>query len=67
MVFLLPMNVEFFKIDGVYMEREIPVSEAVKTFWKAALHDAFWEKPGADLVHHQEGLEWLNKNTKYAS
>jgi len=46
---------------------EIPVSEAVKTFWKAALHDAFWEKPGADLVHHQEGLEWLNKNTKYAS
>ena len=51
--------------DGInfYMEREIRLSEAVKTFWKAALLDAYWEKPGTDLVHHQEGLEWLNKHT----
>ena len=51
------------QFDGVYMEREVPVSEAVKTFWKAALHDAYWEKPGAYLIHHREGLEWLNKHT----
>jgi hypothetical protein len=51
------------QFDGVYMEREIRLSEAVKTFWKAALLDAYWEKPGTDLVHHQEGLEWLNKHT----
>ena len=51
------------QFDGVYMEREIPVSEPIKTFWKAAMLDAYWEKPGVDLINHQEGLEWLNKHT----
>ena len=51
------------QFDGAYMEREIPVSDTIKEFWKAAIIDAYWEKPGADLVQHQEGLEFLNKHT----
>jgi hypothetical protein len=30
------------QFDGAYMDREVPVSDTVKAFWNAALHDAFW-------------------------
>ena len=53
------------QFDGVYMEREVPVSETVKTFWKAALHDAYWEKPGVELVSRQAGLDFFASHTKY--
>jgi hypothetical protein len=48
------------------MDREVPVSDTVKAFWNAALHDAFWEKPGVELVSHQTGMEFFASNTKYA-
>jgi hypothetical protein len=51
------------QFDGVYMEREIPVSDQVVAFWKAAVFDAYWEKPGQELLHHQEGIEWLDSHT----
>ena len=54
------------QFDGAYMDREVPVSDTVKAFWNAALRDAFWEKPGVELVSHQTGMEFFASNTKYA-
>jgi len=54
------------QFDGAYMDRDVPVSDTVKTFWNAALHDAFWEKPGVELVSHQAGMEFFASDTKYA-